>query len=173
MHNCPTYASPVPRNTAGECIDKHILKSHPVETLPPTSAAYEYVNFIRTYEETRAGFSQLVTTRQDKWLKNLHSRWSREKKRRNIKVEETFEEIIGGTKRAITHISMVLHNNYDRDGYSWLNYGSNWACDHDEAFAKMDDTSLETIKLTTHYSNYVPLFHHDNLEKGTRQRRIL
>jgi hypothetical protein len=95
--------------------------------------------------------------------------WSKIKKRRNIKWDASFEELVGATKRAVIHMSVLLEEGYEDTGYSWMNSAAQWTCDHDDAMPRMDTTSVSTIKQTTHYSNFAPMFHHDNLCKGIKQ----
>jgi hypothetical protein len=94
--------------------------------------------------------------------------WSKIKKRRNIKCDASFEELVGGTKRAVTFMSMLLEQGFEETGYTWMNYATEWTCDHAEPMARMDTSSLSTILLTTHYTNFEPLFHHGNTKKGLR-----
>ncbi len=60
------------------------------------------------------------------------------------------EELTGGTKRAVMHMNMLLEKVFEEDGYTWMNYASVWTCDHEDALARMDTTSLVTILCTTH-----------------------
>ncbi len=112
---------------------------------------------------------EAVLDRQAHWLGSIFGSWSKIKNRRNIKCDASFEEITGGTKRAVMHMNMLLEKGFEEDGYTWMNYAKMWTCDHEEALARMDSTSLTTILRTTHYSNFQPLFHHNNLTKGIRQ----
>jgi hypothetical protein len=51
-------------------------------------------------------------------------------------------------------------------GMTWSNYGNEWHLDHIIPLSKFDLTERDQLLIACHYSNYQPLWKHDNLSKG-------
>jgi hypothetical protein len=135
-----------------------------------SAEAATFVKDVIQYHEDRASQDEVVTERQEKWLKNGMIKFSELKKRKGFKCKIPFEELLGGKIYALRYMSRLLD---ESEGvYTWLNYATFWDNDHFPIpYASINVRDLErTARIVLHYKNYRPLEHHPNMCANTHTK---
>jgi len=83
--------------------------------------------------------------------KNVMSRSSKFKKKKNIVTDKSYAEILGCSKE---YLAKHLEGKFD-ENMNWDNYGSYWEIDHEIELFRCHD--VQDFELINHFTNLRPL----------------
>ncbi len=87
----------------------------------------------------------------NRMYKNVMSRASKFKKKRNVVTGKSYAQILGCTKE---YLAKHLESKFD-ENMSWDNYGSYWEIDHEIELFRCHD--VQDFELINHFTNLRPL----------------